>query len=317
MPCLPLVIIAVLVVTMLAPHVTGGQSEDTVPAGELSGPQGSDTIEATAGGPATGVLGPETRARHAELNRLWQQATEFRQVGRPADAIPPVERVLVIERQLFGEIHEEIALTLEALVDLHDQAGDLDAAEQVARERLRVIIGLVGARHWRATDARLAISRLAAIKDLTPQDRERINEGRQFQERAIRLYSSGRYAEAEPLFKQALEVYRATLGEVYPDYVAGVTHLARLYSATGRDAAAELLYRRALEITEAAFGEEHPDYAVILDNLSALYWATGRYAKAEPLCRRALEVRRAALGEEHPDHAQSLSNLALLYQAIG
>jgi hypothetical protein len=49
----------------------------------------------------------------------------------------------------------------------------------------------------------------------------------------------GRYAEAEPLYKQAMKLYRTALGEGHPDYANTLNNLALLYDAMGRHAEAE------------------------------------------------------------------------------
>ncbi len=58
----------------------------------------------------------------------------------------------------------------------------------------------------------------------------------------------GDYASAEPLFRQALEIRRAALGEGHPDYATSLNNLAGLYHAMGDHAAAVPLYRQAIEI---------------------------------------------------------------------
>ena len=131
------------------------------------------------------------------------------------------------------------------------------------------------------------------------------------------LQATGRYAEAEPLHRQALEIRRKALGEAHPDYATSLHNLAGVLQATGKYAEAESLYRQALEICRKALGEVHPDYAMDLNNLASVLQATGRYAEAEPLHRQALGIRRKALGEAHPDYAMDLNNLASLQKATG
>ena len=132
------------------------------------------------------------------------------------------------------------------------------------------------------------------------------------------LYDAmGRHAEAEPLYKQAMEICRTALGEQHPDYATSLNNLAALYVAMGRHAEAEPLSKQAIEIYRMALGEQHPDYAASLNNLAELYRAMGRHAEAEPLSKQAMEICRTALGEQHPDYATSLNNLAALYVAMG
>ena len=129
--------------------------------------------------------------------------------------------------------------------------------------------------------------------------------------------AQGRYADAEPLYLEALEIKRTALGAAHPDTATSLNNLAQLYRAQGRYADAEPLYHEALEIFRTALGAAHPDTATSLNNLAALYHAQGRYTDAEPLYLEALEIRRTALGAAHPDTATSLNNLAQLYRAQG
>ena len=59
----------------------------------------------------------------------------------------------------------------------------------------------------------------------------------------------GRYAEAEPLYKRALAIWKKALGPDHPDFAQSLNNLAGLYLAQGRYADAEPLYKRALAST--------------------------------------------------------------------
>ena len=133
---------------------------------------------------------------------------------------------------------------------------------------------------------------------------------------AVLYKSTGRYAEAEPLYMKALEIRRKALGEEHPSTATSYNNLAGLYESTGRYAEAEPLYKKALEIYRQALGEEHPSTATPYHNLAGLYYSTGRYAEAEPLMQKALEIKRKALGEEHPSTAISYVNLGVMYWAL-
>jgi tetratricopeptide (TPR) repeat protein len=127
----------------------------------------------------------------------------------------------------------------------------------------------------------------------------------------------GRYAQAEPLFLQALEIRSKSLGEDHPDYAVNLYGLANLYYMMGRYAEAEPLHHKDINISRKALGEDHPYYATSLNNLAYLYYKMGRYAEAEPLYYQDINISRKALGEDHPGYATSLNNLANLYYSIG
>ncbi|WP_068815064.1 tetratricopeptide repeat protein [Phormidesmis priestleyi] len=129
--------------------------------------------------------------------------------------------------------------------------------------------------------------------------------------------SQGRYAEAEPLYLQALEIRQRQLGDDHPDVATSLNNLASLYKSQGRYPEAEPLYLQALEIRQRQLGDDHPAVATSLNNLAGLYKSQGRYPVAEPLYLQALEIRQRQLGDDHPAVATSLNNLAGLYESQG
>ena len=120
----------------------------------------------------------------------------------------------------------------------------------------------------------------------------------------------GMFEEAEALFREALEIGKATLGDRNPNYAAGLNNLALMLQDKGELEEAEGLFREALEIDEATLGARHPGYAVELNNLAGVLQAKGALEEAEALFREALEITKAAVGDGHPDYATRLNNLA-------
>ncbi|MEO0520377.1 MAG: tetratricopeptide repeat protein [Cyanobacteria bacterium P01_A01_bin.116] len=136
-------------------------------------------------------------------------------------------------------------------------------------------------------------------------------------ETALYLYYRGLYEDVEPLYEEALEISKRTLGEDHPDVATRLNNLALLYSDQGRYSEAEPLYEQALEISKRSLGEDHPAVATSLNNLALLYQEQGRYSDAEPLYQEAIAIGKRTLGEDHPAVATRLNNLALLYQEQG
>ncbi|MCA2621865.1 MULTISPECIES: tetratricopeptide repeat protein [unclassified Microcystis] len=86
-----------------------------------------------------------------------------------------------------------------------------------------------------------------------------------------KLYQSqGRYAEAEPLYLQALELRKRLLGENHPDVSSSLNGLAKLYNSQGKYEEAEPLYLQALAIAEQALGENHPNTVKIRESLQKM-----------------------------------------------
>jgi tetratricopeptide (TPR) repeat protein len=134
---------------------------------------------------------------------------------------------------------------------------------------------------------------------------------------ALTYQSLARFAEAEPLYRRAIEIDERALGEVHPDVASEYNNLAILLQDQGKYAEAEPLFRRAVEIGEKTLGKDHPDVARGYSNLALLLANEGKYAEAEPLYRRAIEIDERALGKVHPDVATEYNNLAELLRVQG
>jgi hypothetical protein len=129
------------------------------------------------------------------------------------------------------------------------------------------------------------------------------------------LNYQGRYKEAEPLFKRALEIRERVLGVDHPTTAVSLIDLAGLYWSQGRYEKVEPLFKRALEICERVLGADHLNTADMLNNLALLYYNQGRYEEAEPLYKRALEICINVLGKEHPNTQIFLNNLIGFYES--
>jgi len=55
----------------------------------------------------------------------------------------------------------------------------------------------------------------------------------------------GNYTQAEPLYKQAMEIDRKALGDDHPSFANSLNNLAGIYSAMGNYTQAEPLYKQA------------------------------------------------------------------------
>ena len=124
------------------------------------------------------------------------------------------------------------------------------------------------------------------------------------------------YAEAEPLYRRALEIVEEQLGPEHPSVPTSLNNLAALLEAQGKYGEAEPLYRGALEIDEKALGSEHPGVATDLNNLAGLFAAQGKSSEAEPLYRRALLICEQSLGTSHPNTNTIQRNLAGLLENL-
>jgi tetratricopeptide (TPR) repeat protein len=162
-----------------------------------------------------------------------------------------------------------------------------------------------------------AFQRALALSDATAQPLE-------WADAAVRVAfvfdDLARYAEAEPLLREALTRRESKLAPNDPEIAIVLNNLASLLKTTNRLAEAEPLMRRALTLDEAVYGPEHPNVARDLNNLALLLQATHRLAEAEPLSWRMVGIfldftRRT--GHEHPHLRTVLTNYAGILKAMG
>ena len=131
------------------------------------------------------------------------------------------------------------------------------------------------------------------------------------------LRTTGKYLEAEPLYRRALAIREKQLATNDPDVASSLNNLALLLQDQGKYSEAEPILRRALAIREKKMAPNDPYVASSLNNLAKLLQDKGKYPEAEPLFRRALAIYEKLLGHDHPYVATGLNNLAALLYMQG
>ena len=134
---------------------------------------------------------------------------------------------------------------------------------------------------------------------------------------ATLLYAQGKYAEAEPLYRDALKMNQRLFKGDHPDVETSLNNLAALLESQGKYAEAEPLYRDALKMNQRLFKGDHPSAAISLNNLARLLQAQGKFVEAETLSRNALQMYQRLFKGDHPDLAGILNNLAALLHSRG
>jgi tetratricopeptide (TPR) repeat protein len=133
---------------------------------------------------------------------------------------------------------------------------------------------------------------------------------------AVQRRRRGDTAEAESLYRRALETCERVQGPDHPDVAIVLTGLAALHAEQGDYAVAEPLLVRALAIRRAALGPEDTLSAQSMSNLALLYAAQGSAADAEPLYLEALAVLEKN-DRSSADLAEVLENYAALLRDTG
>ena len=126
----------------------------------------------------------------------------------------------------------------------------------------------------------------------------------------------GRYTEAEPLMRKALEIDERKRAPIHEFIAIRLNNLAWLLHSTSRSAEAEPLMRRAMEINEHCFDKDSPKIANTANTLGLILQANNHLIEAEERLRQALEIRLQQFGRFHPETASSLTNIGrVLFEA--
>jgi tetratricopeptide (TPR) repeat protein len=120
------------------------------------------------------------------------------------------------------------------------------------------------------------------------------------------------FADAEPLFKQALGIKTRILPPDDPGLAEPLSRLAQLYRDASKLSQAEPLMLRELDIEEKVLGAESVSFAQQLYFLADLYQQEGKWPEAETVLKRTLAIDTKLDGPNSPSVAVQLGALAKL-----
>jgi tetratricopeptide (TPR) repeat protein len=127
----------------------------------------------------------------------------------------------------------------------------------------------------------------------------------------------GKFAEAEQLYRRALEIREHKLGPNDLEVASTLNNLAAVEALQGKYDEARPLLERALDVRRTVLGSDNVLTAESLNNLALLYAAQGNTTEAEPLYQQALAVLDKANGDHDPALERILDNYAALLRDTG
>src|SRR5262249_21761420 len=202
-------------------------------------------------------------------------------------AVPPQRKLSESDAKRIGEVGKTI--------DAFWRAGKFAEAVGPARQAVAVCEKALGPDHWQTSDARRKVETLETIAALPEEGRRALAATLALSQEFMEAYGKARYADAERLGRQIVEVRRRWLGGAHPDTAASRHRVANALYAQGDLAEAEALYRKALALRLKALGEGHPGTAASYNYLANALIAQGKLAEAEATHRKALAIRLKAL----------------------
>lgn len=251
-------------------------------------------------------LGPGHSSVALSLNSL---GLAYKDAGEPERAVPLLQRALAIDIRVYGGRSSYAAKDRHNLASALELVGEAEEAERELMEALSIRTELLGEQH---SDTLMTLNNLALLRiEHGLGDRE--EAVRQFERivtvgrtvfppghpdlqlwianLAIQYRESGRYAEAEPLYREVLEVRQRQLGRTARDTIYVAARLGRLYLDMERyEDAVPLLQETVAARDELAGGPRESDLVSALVNLASAYQGLGRTAEADALLLRARQI---------------------------
>ena len=243
------------------------------------------------------------------------------------------ERLLALDRKVYGSAHPGVADDLINLGAIQNLRGRPAEAAPMYREALAIFEQWYGPRHPETASTMTGLGqvllRLRQYDEAVNLFRRSLdvyrNAYRQSHPRtAMALTGIGLVAlerndlvETEAAFEESLRIYRDVYGASHFRIAAALGNLASLALARQDDRAGERLLREALQMYEATVSSDHPSTAAARIKLAEFLIAQRRHAEAE----QQLLAARDALQRQRVPPADSLraalEHLARVYDATG
>lgn len=162
------------------------------------------------------------------------------------------------------------------------------------------------------------LASLLLVASATAQSQDdALKEASQLSLQVVKLHNEGKYEEALPMAKRAVEIRESLLGKEDPLVADALSNLGAVMMAMKNYGGAQSQYEKALSIYEKAYGETSLKVCGALDNLGWLNYAANNNSKAENLFQRSLVIKEKLLGPDHAEVAQAVEILARFYQRTG
>lgn len=174
------------------------------------------------------------------------------------------QRLLPIDRQIYGDRHPRVADVLVNLGAIRHDLGHYREAEQFERQALDI------AQTWYGKDNPETASDLTIL--------------------ARTLVFENRYDEAISLLQRSLEIKERVYGKMHPSVASSLNELGNTAVRQGNYDAAVKHFTRMLDIYHAIYGQQHYLIGIATSNLAGAYAGKKEWSRAEELFRQAVQI---------------------------
>ncbi len=225
------------------------------------------------------------------LKTLTTVAAFFSQRDRFDEAIPLYEQALAIREVNSGEVHSDVILERNRLVQLYFVVENYAKAESLGLPAAKMTETVLGENHPELAE----ITRLLGS---IYSERQNQNEAESFYQRSLTIEEN-----QTPLDTARLAII--------------INNLAVFYHDWGKLPQAEALYRRTLELNQISKGNESLDLIPVLNNLAGFYFEQNNLDSAWSLYSRSLTIYGKKRPRSNYKKIALLNKLAYIHSRKG
>ncbi|NWF83999.1 MAG: serine/threonine protein kinase [Bryobacteraceae bacterium] len=228
---------------------------------------------------------------------LYELSNAHFYAGHYAEAEELNQRVLSMNRELYGNQHPRVADCLVNLGAIQHDKGHYREAESYHRQALAITRAFYGEDHHRTASGMTMVARALVFQQRTGEAVEMLRQALAIQERvfgavhprvasalnelgnsAIRLK---RYDEAKAAFRRVISIYREVYGGRHNLLGTGTSNLGSAHLAAGEYAEAERFFREAIAMFEQTQGPDHVNTGIARVKLGRTLLRQRKYTEAE------------------------------------
>jgi serine/threonine protein kinase len=200
------------------------------------------------------------------------------------------QRILLMDRKLYGEHHPHIANDLINLGAIQYEWNHYTEAEGYYRRALEITEAFYGKDHPETASAYTMLARA-----LVPQKR---------------------FQEADGMLREALGIDERVYGKMHPRVASTLNELGKIAQLQGQLEQAADHFQRMADIYREVYGGKHYLIGIALSNLGSVAMEQKQYEKGDQLFRQALQVfaETLPLNSQNEGIARSKLGRSLLYQ---
>jgi len=131
------------------------------------------------------------------------------------------------------------------------------------------------------------------------------------------LQMQNELVEAEPLYRESIDILRRVSGAEHPDTLAALGNYGWFLQIKGEFGNAERVLREVLTLDRHRLGPRHAFVGYDMSNLADVLYERGSVSEAEILYREALAIFDASLPANHQYVAAALVGLARIFAERG